>query len=94
MEDGNLYLRLRKMSHTIYDADILANGECENKWKGFRDSCYLFVLDLLDWHDVQVKQEPTIICFFVYCIIYILLQYPGYLIGYFYIFYSLWEILI
>jgi hypothetical protein len=56
------------MSHTIYDADILANGECENKWKGFRDSCYLFVLDLLDWHDAQVKQEPTIICFFV-CIV-------------------------
>ena len=65
MEDGNLYLRLRKMSHTIYDANILANGECENRWKGFRDSCYLFVRDLLDWHDVQVKQEPTIICFFV-----------------------------
>jgi hypothetical protein len=77
LEDGNLYLRLRKMSHTIYDANILANGECEQRWKGFRDSCYLFLLDLLDWHDAQVKQEPTIICVFVYCIIYILLQYPG-----------------
>ena len=65
------------MSHTIYDANILANGEFENRWKGFRDFCNLLVRDLLDWNDTQVKQEPTIICLFVYCIIYILLQYPG-----------------
>ena len=31
----------------------LANGDCKNEWKGFRDSCYLFVNDLLDWHDAQ-----------------------------------------
>jgi hypothetical protein len=43
------------MSHTIYDANILANGECENRWKDFRDSCYLLVRDLLESMQVSKK---------------------------------------
>jgi hypothetical protein len=40
---------------------ISANGDCKNEWKGFRDSCYLFVNDLLDWHDAQVKREFVVL---------------------------------